>query len=71
MGPRRRSHRLWQSTSPPANHQTEAAAEAEAEALASAMEAQTIIRDEAFRCKEITSRLLSLARRAAAMAAKT
>jgi signal transduction histidine kinase len=46
----------------PANHQSEAEAEAEAEALSSAMEAQTIIRDEAFRCKEITSRLLSLAR---------
>lgn len=39
-----------------------AEAEAEAEALASALEAQGIIRDEAFRCKEITSRLLSLAR---------
>lgn len=37
-------------------------AEAEAEALASVLEAQGIIRDEAFRCKEITSRLLSLAR---------
>lgn len=36
--------------------------EAEAEALASVLEAQGIIRDEAFRCKEITSRLLSLAR---------
>ena len=36
--------------------------EAEAEALAAALDAQTIIRDEAFRCKEITSRLLSLAR---------
>ncbi|HEX8911753.1 MAG TPA: ATP-binding protein [Humisphaera sp.] len=38
------------------------AAEAEAEALANALDAQTIIRDEAFRCKEITTRLLSLAR---------
>jgi signal transduction histidine kinase len=37
-------------------------AEVEAEALAAALEAQGIIRDEAFRCKEITSRLLSLAR---------
>ncbi len=37
-------------------------AQAEAEALSSALEAQEIIRDEAFRCKEITSRLLSLAR---------
>ena len=36
--------------------------EADAEALNSALEAQVIIRDEAFRCKEITSRLLSLAR---------
>ncbi|MDB5294920.1 MAG: fixL 3, partial [Phycisphaerales bacterium] len=36
--------------------------EAEAEALAAALDAQTIIRDEAFRCKEITTRLLSLAR---------
>jgi len=39
-----------------------AEAEAEAEALASALEAQRLIHDEAFRCKEITSRLLSLAR---------
>ena len=39
-----------------------AAAQAEAKDLASALEAQGIIRDEAFRCKEITSRLLSLAR---------
>jgi two-component system, NtrC family, sensor kinase len=38
------------------------AAEAEAEALTGALEAAEIIRDEAFRCKEITSRLLSLAR---------
>ena len=37
-------------------------AEAEAEALAGALDAQEIIRDEAFRCKEITNRLLSLAR---------
>jgi two-component system, NtrC family, sensor kinase len=37
-------------------------AEAEAETLAAALEAQTIIREEAFRCKEITNRLLSLAR---------
>jgi signal transduction histidine kinase len=36
--------------------------EAEAESLAKTLEAQGIIRDEAFRCKEITSRLLSLAR---------
>ncbi len=36
--------------------------EAEAEALSSAIDAQNIVRDEAFRCKEITSRLLSLAR---------
>jgi signal transduction histidine kinase len=42
--------------------QSEADAEAEAQALSSALDAQTIIRDEAFRCKEITSRLLSLAR---------
>jgi signal transduction histidine kinase len=40
----------------------EAAAAAEAEALGAALDAQTIIRDEAFRCKEITGRLLSLAR---------
>jgi signal transduction histidine kinase len=40
----------------------DAEAEAEAEALSSALESQNIIRDEAFRCKEITSRLLSLAR---------
>jgi two-component system NtrC family sensor kinase len=43
-------------------HGAESQAQAEAEALASALEAQTIIREEAFRCKEITSRLLSLAR---------
>ncbi len=41
---------------------SDAHAEAEAQALASVLEAQTIIREEAFRCKEITSRLLSLAR---------
>jgi signal transduction histidine kinase len=41
---------------------SDAEAEAEAEALSSALDSQTIIRDEAFRCKEITSRLLSLAR---------
>ena len=35
---------------------------AEAEALSGVLEAQGIIREEAFRCKEITSRLLSLAR---------
>lgn len=40
----------------------EAASAAEAEALGTALDAQTIIRDEAFRCKEITGRLLSLAR---------
>jgi signal transduction histidine kinase len=40
----------------------EAHAEAEAAALAAVLEAQTIIREEAFRCKEITGRLLSLAR---------
>ncbi len=40
----------------------EADAEAEAETLGAVMEAQTLIRDEAFRCKEITHRLLSLAR---------
>lgn len=39
-----------------------AAAELEATALANAMEAQEIIREESFRCKEITTRLLSLAR---------
>jgi signal transduction histidine kinase len=43
-------------------HGNEAEAEAEAEALSSALEAQEIIREEAFRCKDITSRLLSLAR---------
>ncbi len=37
-------------------------AQAEAEALSSALDAQQIIHEEAFRCKEITSRLLSLAR---------
>jgi signal transduction histidine kinase len=36
--------------------------EAEAAALSHALDAQQIVRDEAFRCKEITSRLLSLAR---------
>jgi signal transduction histidine kinase len=41
---------------------SDAEAVAEAEALSSAFESQGIIRDEAFRCKEITSRLLSLAR---------
>ena len=40
----------------------EADAEAEAETLGAVMDAQTLIRDEAFRCKEITHRLLSLAR---------
>jgi len=40
----------------------EVEAAAEAEALSSALEAQEIVREEAFRCKEITSRLLSLAR---------
>src|SRR3954471_20774793 len=45
-----------------AHRMSDAEAEAEAEALASALESQGIIRDEAFRCKEITSRLLSLAR---------
>ena len=40
----------------------DAEAEAEAEALSGALDSQTIIRDEAFRCKEITGRLLSLAR---------
>jgi two-component system NtrC family sensor kinase len=43
-------------------HTNGAQAQAEAEALSSVLEAQGIIRDEAFRCKEITSRLLSLAR---------
>ena len=38
-------------------------AKAEAEALSSVLDAQRIIREEAFRCKEITERLLSLARR--------
>jgi signal transduction histidine kinase len=42
--------------------QSEASAAAEAEALAAAVEAQEVIREEAFRCKEITNRLLSLAR---------
>ena len=37
-------------------------AKAEAEALTEVLEAQRIIREEAFRCKDITSRLLSLAR---------
>jgi len=41
---------------------SEVHAQAEAELLASTLEAQGIIREEAFRCKEITSRLLSLAR---------
>ena len=36
--------------------------EAEAHALSRVLEAQQIIHEEAFRCKEITSRLLSLAR---------
>jgi two-component system NtrC family sensor kinase len=36
--------------------------EEDAAALSSALDTQEIIRDEAFRCKEITSRLLSLAR---------
>jgi signal transduction histidine kinase len=48
---------------PPAGaQQSESEAEAEAEALAGALDAQTMIRDEAFRCKEITNRLLSLSR---------
>ena len=38
------------------------AAEAEAESLTNAFDAQQLIRDEAFRCKEITGRLLNLAR---------
>jgi len=41
---------------------TDASAESDAEALSSALQAQEIIREEAFRCKEITHRLLSLAR---------
>jgi signal transduction histidine kinase len=36
--------------------------EAEAQDLSAALDAQGVIHDEAFRCKEITSRLLSLAR---------
>jgi two-component system, NtrC family, sensor kinase len=40
----------------------ESQAKAEAEALTEVLEAQGIIREEAFRCKEITNRLLSLAR---------
>jgi signal transduction histidine kinase len=44
------------------NGASEVDAEAEAEALSSALDAQEIIREEAFRCKEITGRLLSLAR---------
>jgi two-component system NtrC family sensor kinase len=45
-----------------AAHDVEADAEAEAQTLAAILDAQTIVRDEAFRCKEITHRLLSLAR---------
>jgi signal transduction histidine kinase len=41
---------------------SEAELAAEADALENALQAQNIIREEAFRCKEITSRLLSLAR---------
>ncbi|MDB5324433.1 MAG: fixL 3 [Phycisphaerales bacterium] len=41
---------------------SEAEAAAEAEALTLALDAQQIIRDEAFRCKEITGRLLALSR---------
>jgi two-component system, NtrC family, sensor kinase len=41
---------------------SEAQLEAEAEALSGALDAQTVIHEEAFRCKEITSRLLSLSR---------
>jgi len=37
-------------------------ADAEAQSLVTVLEAQDLIRDEAFRCKEITTRLLSLAR---------
>ncbi|HEX3357123.1 MAG TPA: ATP-binding protein [Tepidisphaeraceae bacterium] len=40
----------------------DAEAEEEAKSLSRALDAQNIIRDEAFRCKEITTRLLSLAR---------
>ena len=42
---------------------SEMKAKAEAEALSGVLDAQRIIREEAFRCKEITGRLLSLARR--------
>ena len=49
-------------TGPGSSNGAEADAEAEAQALSGAMEAQEIIREEAFRCKEITSRLLSLSR---------
>ena len=48
--------------SPGGGGAAEAEIAAEADALENALQAQTIIRDEAFRCKEITSRLLSLAR---------
>ena len=41
---------------------SEAEAAEEAQQLAAALDAQQIIRDEAFRCKEITGRLLSLSR---------
>jgi signal transduction histidine kinase len=40
----------------------EASARLEAETLVEALEAQRVILDESFRCKEITSRLLSLSR---------
>jgi signal transduction histidine kinase len=53
---------LGPSAESPANADAEIEAEAEAGQLISALEAQEIVRDEAFRCKEITSRLLSLAR---------
>lgn len=41
---------------------TERNAQREAEAIAEVLDAQRFIREESFRCKEITSRLLSLAR---------
>ncbi len=53
---------LGPSAEPATAPDADVEAEAEAEQLASALDAQEIIRDEAFRCKEITSRLLSLAR---------
>jgi len=58
----KRLRRVLLGTTESPEGEVEAEAEAEAETLAAVLDAQAIIRDEAFRCREITHRLLSLAR---------